>query len=259
MAVSPEMLKIMMDYTGVNAAVLQCGNVYGKLNNYYREVMQKNPWAEGVLYPLARIDENTAKGSRITEVLEGLFFDGFLKGLWFAGSAIHFSPEYDEFWKTIKNLKIPVFLAFFPDKNWVHVFSALGWWASRFADIPCVLAQAFPLSAHKKDDQLEIPDYTRKVIQNCNFLIELIYPIGRGVVEQYPFRMSMEAVHKLYDTFGPEKLVWGSDIPMVERYCTYAQSLQYLWAEQTRISAGDMEKIIGGNLKKFFRKIREKP
>ena len=53
-------------------------------------------------------------------------------------------------------------------------------------------------------------------------------------------------VRQLYDTFGPNHLVWGSDMPNVLRFCTYRQSLDYLRRYCDFISAADMDLIVGG-------------
>ncbi len=252
MEIPPMMMKSMMDYAQVNAAVLQCGNVYGKLNGYYKTFMQENPWANGIFFPLGRVDEAKASTLQGLKELETLFSDGFLSGLWFAGDERHFEPVYDDFWKLIRLLDIPVFLLFYPDKNWVYTFRNMGSWVTKFADLRGVLAQAFPLSAREYEDSLVIPNYTEAFIKESSLTIEVVYPIGRGTVEPYPYSKSLEAVQKLYDTFGGKKLVWGSDMPMVERYCTYAQSLQYLLQSDIGISKTDMEWIVGKNLQEMF-------
>jgi len=37
--------------------------------------------------------------------------------------------------------------------------------------------------------------------------------------EAYPYPDTHDQVRKLYDAFGPRRLVWGSDWPLVESYC----------------------------------------
>ena len=252
MQVSPRMLKTMMDYSGINAAVLQCGGTYGKLNKYYEKIMEENSWAQNTFFPLARIDEESSYTAATQKELEKALSNKFLKGLWFAGKPEHFSPKYDPFWRLVRQLSVPVFLLFYPDENWAVNLKGMGRWAGQFADIRCVLAQAFPLAAHRYDASLSIPEYAKTIIQECDFLVEIVYPIGRGAIEEYPFPVSIRAVRELYQTFGAKKLVWGSDIPMVERYCTYSQSLGYFLKHCDFIPDSDKELIVGGNLKRIF-------
>ncbi len=247
------MLKAQMEYANVDAAVLQCANVYGKLNAFYKSMVKEHPWTRKVLYPLARIEEARATTPTVLNELEDLFSDGLLAGLWFAGDQTHFTSAYDIFWEKVRELGILVFILFYPDRNWVHTFKHLGRWSTKFADIGGVLAQAFPLSTKQYDDKLTIPSYTVDVIRNSSLFIELVYPIGRGPVEAYPYPKSLDAVKCLYDSFGPDKLVWGSDMPMVERYCTYSQSLEYLLQSDIGINSSDMQQIVGSNLQSLFK------
>jgi predicted TIM-barrel fold metal-dependent hydrolase len=46
-------------------------------------------------------------------------------------------------------------------------------------------------------------------------------------------------------------LVWGSDVPNVERYCTYRQSHEYLDTYEF-LSSEDRRLILGGNLERLF-------
>jgi predicted TIM-barrel fold metal-dependent hydrolase len=60
------------------------------------------------------------------------------------------------------------------------------------------------------------------------------------------------ALRELYRRLGGQRLVWGSDMPNVERHCTYRQSLDYLEQFHDFIPAGDMGQILGGNLATLF-------
>ena len=49
------------------------------------------------------------------------------------------------------------------------------------------------------------------------------------------------------------KLVWGSDMPNVERFCTYGQSLEYLRRYCDFLPASDMDRILGDNAARLYR------
>ena len=59
-------------------------------------------------------------------------------------------------------------------------------------------------------------------------------------------------MRRLYDRLGPRRLVWGSDLPNVERHCTYAQSLTYLTRHCPFIPPADLALIVGGNIARLF-------
>ena len=48
---------------------------------------------------------------------------------------------------------------------------------------------------------------------------------------------------------GPARLAWGSDMPNVERNCTYHQSLEYLRQGLKGVATtADLDHILGGNI-----------
>jgi predicted TIM-barrel fold metal-dependent hydrolase len=98
-----------------------------------------------------------------------------------------------------------------------------------------------------------LPGQVRALVDHGSFCIEILFPIRRGSVEEYPYAESLEAARYLYDTCGPEALVWGSDVPNVIRHCTYAQSLDYFRRHADFIPPEDMELILSGNLVRLFR------
>lgn len=253
MACPPGLLAAMMDYAGIDKAVLQCGAVYGRLNYYYAMVMDEFPTLRGRFLPLAQVDERHAYEEPELKRLEDAIKHMGLRGLWFAADKSSFGPEYQCFWKAVEEMNIPVFLLFYPEKKtWLSSLKLLEPWIEAYPKITCVLPQAFPLSTVEYNDEIEIPDFAKRIINAGHLYIEVCYPIGRGRVEDYPFPVSRKAVEKLYDVFGPAKLVWGSDIPMVERYCTYTQSLKYFTNYCKFIPQKDMELIVGKNLAKIF-------
>jgi len=253
MMAPPGFLKAMMDYAGVNKAVLQCGSTYGKLNYYYAMVLDELSELSDFFIPLAQINEKEAYKEEQIDRLRNAIQNLGLKGLWFAADEFSFETRYKPFWDEVRDLNIPIFWSFYPEKDiWLYLLKLLGKWVKDYSDIPCVLPQAFPLSTTKKDDEIEIPDFARKLIEERNIFLEIVYPIGRGRIEDYPYSISRKAIRKLYDTFGAHKLIWGSDVPMVERYCTYSQSLNYLKDYCDFIVDEDMELILGKNLQKIF-------
>ena len=52
-----------------------------------------------------------------------------------------------------------------------------------------------------------------------NFAAEVTLPISVGGRWDYPYQEMRLLVRQLYDTFGPNHLVWGSDMPNVLRFC----------------------------------------
>jgi predicted TIM-barrel fold metal-dependent hydrolase len=66
-------------------------------------------------------------------------------------------------------------------------------------------------------------------------------------VWDYPYPEAQALLRSMRDLFGAEKLVWGSDMPNVERFCTYRQSLDYVRRYCDFLPGGEKDLILGGN------------
>jgi predicted TIM-barrel fold metal-dependent hydrolase len=50
------------------------------------------------------------------------------------------------------------------------------------------------------------------------------------------------------DRLGADKLVWGSDMPNVERFCTYRQSIDYVRRYCGFLSSSEKDLILGDTM-----------
>lgn len=247
MEASPEFLKVMMEYAGIDRAVLQCASVYGKLNSYYVNIIQEY----GDLFiPLYQPDESRAYCDDELEQLHVFEKLGF-QAIWFPGFMECFGKQYRPFWDLVQEKRLPVFWSFHP-AHYDDLHEPFLEWLEAYPETTNIVAQSFPLSTLEKDGEMKLPEYAKILREHQNVLFELAYPIAEGNREDYPYPKSRQAVAVLYDFFGAERLVWGSDIPNVERYCTYAQSLNYLKNYCTFIPRSDLDLILGGNLNIIF-------
>jgi predicted TIM-barrel fold metal-dependent hydrolase len=64
--------------------------------------------------------------------------------------------------------------------------------------------------------------------------------------QEYPYRDTHEQVRRLYDAFGPERLMWGTDWPVVEQYCGYGRALALFRDEVKFFTDEDRRWILGG-------------
>jgi predicted TIM-barrel fold metal-dependent hydrolase len=68
----------------------------------------------------------------------------------------------------------------------------------------------------------------------------------------YPFYDTGWVVRALYEHFGPGRLCWGSDYPVVRSFMTYRQSLEVLRTHCTFITGEDKTLILGGTLHRLL-------
>jgi predicted TIM-barrel fold metal-dependent hydrolase len=87
-------------------------------------------------------------------------------------------------------------------------------------------------------------------------LAELLYPISWGGKFEYPYDNALVHFRQLVDRFGPQRFIWGSDMPNVERYCTYRQTLTYVWDHADFLDTAARRAIFRDNALGLFRDAR---
>lgn len=256
-----EFMVTQMDHAGVTGVVLQNDHIYGNLAEYFAEAMRQFP---DRFYGLAQVEEAFARDDQQIAELErqvrklgmrGLYVN--LSGFFRNGYTEYYTaPSYQPFWDTVRALNIPVFWVFWarsPIGSFADEMSYFRTWLERYPDIPSVFVHGIPTSLFADaDDRLMFPDDVAEIIDAFPVYSEVLYPIIWGGRIDYPFVRAHTHIRQLYDRFGPDKLIWGSDMPNVERYCTYRQSLTYVLDYCDFLSSDDREKIFGKNVYDIF-------
>lgn len=250
-----------MDYAGVDVGVLHNDVLYGKLNDFLAECDRAHP---GRFLLTAHIDETALDSPGATAELHravdlghrGLFISNWL--FWLDGyRRLVDDLAFDDFWAEVERLQLVVYWA--PGASPLpgvdgQLDSFRRW--TKVIDRHPGIRTVVPNSLSNEmlfGERGPLPGEVRALVDHGAFCIEVLFPIRRGGIEEYPYRQSFEAAQYLYDTCGPEALVWGSDMPNVLRHCTYAQSLEYLRRHADFIPSADVELILGGNLARLFR------
>ena len=74
---------------------------------------------------------------------------------------------------------------------------------------------------------------------------------------EYPYHDTHDVVRGLYDSYGPDRLCWGSDYPVVRNYMTHKQSLEAFRTHCDFIPEQDRETILGPALQKLLTAARD--
>jgi len=101
---------------------------------------------------------------------------------------------------------------------------------------------------HMADSPPEKPDELKKLLALAKYArvfvkISHLWSLSK---EKYPYKDTHDQVKRLYDEFGPERLMWGTDWPGVEEYCGYAKALALYRGELTFLTDADRHWILGG-------------
>ena len=248
-----------MARAGVDVAVLQNAGLYGRLNAEFAEAMRAHP---GKFIGLADVRPAECDRPEEAERLRSAVRDLGLRGIYYANRGLiadgyrrgFDDASFDPYWETVRSLGIPIFWEILgtpmpTTETHLRELDRLDRWLVRWPDIPCVLTHGF------SPDYLAgtIPEPVARLLSRENLMIELLYPIHWGRLHDYPWPELRPIIERQLSLAGASRLVWGSDMPNVERNCTYRQSLEYL----PRILAGsvpaaDLDLILGGNMARLF-------
>ena len=258
MAAPPEMMICQMDYVGVDKAVVQHDHVYGRLDDFLLECTRRYP---GRFLPLAQVREWADDlGPELRRLDRCVREYGFV-GLYFAVeplSIVNFAyhlddRRYEPLWDLVLELEVPVFWYLYTgmrDKygSYIDQLRRLERWAAAHPDIPSVYTHGIETIAHgPRETRFDVPREWLDCLRHPNMHVELMLHLMAPDTE-YPYAWARPMLKMLRDDVGPEKLVWGSDMPAAERGCTYQQSMDYFRLHCDFMSEGEKALFFGGNL-----------
>lgn len=70
--------------------------------------------------------------------------------------------------------------------------------------------------------------------------------VGDYALDPYPFRSLDGALHRIFDAFGPERILWGSDLSRLHH--PYRQCVTHFSETLPWLSNADLERIMGANV-----------
>jgi predicted TIM-barrel fold metal-dependent hydrolase len=258
----PELMLAQMIYAGVDHCVLQAGWGYGAMNDYNAFAQNQYP---DKFTALLNVEEPRAYTHEGLRELERASKQLGLKGVYFAldayarhGFDSHFDDErMDAFWAVINAANLPVFIEVnatpdYDKASYIANIVRLHGLMKRYPSIRWVLVMGPPVGYFGKTGTWEFPDEVEAAFRHDNLLLEVMFPITWGGEWDYPYPEAQNLIRDMRDKFGATKLVWGSDMPNVERFCTYRQSLDYVRRYCPFLTGREKDAILGGNLEELF-------
>ena len=127
--------------------------------------------------------------------------------------------------------------------------------AQRFARTPFLVHHLGRVTARPSDTE-----GLRALLQLASIPNVYIKLSGFGFAQEdgwdFPCTSALELVRAIYANFDVDRLCWGSDYPVSQRYMTYRQSLETVRTHCSFISGNDMQKVLGGNMKALLERGR---
>lgn len=248
-----------MDYAGVDAALIHVDRALGLDVAYLADCVRRYP---GRLYSMAPVDE-AAIGRDTERVIRELDEAIRVHGL----HVIKFIPEYAyragiaaggwvdgpfrEFWEAAADLRVPVAFTLgaspgYADERegFLAELRVLGGWMERYPDTDVLVTHGFPYRAFLDDNRLVLPDRIWEGFQNPKLHLEVSFPVRLGDVFDYPYREVWPALEMMLRRVGARNLMWGTDMPFQNRFCTYRQSRR--WIETCGLlNDGELADVMG--------------
>ncbi|MEA3407062.1 MAG: amidohydrolase family protein [Chloroflexota bacterium] len=244
-----EQLLWEMDRHGVDKAVLVCANITHNPddNDYVAECVARYPER---LIQFADVDCKWSStyhlpgaAGRLRQAAGRYQLKGFTHYLqddteWFA------SEEGLAFFEVAADLGLIASLALSP--AWQPALREL---ARQFPSVPFLCHH---MAGARVGQEEELEEILRSA-EVPNIYIKLSgFHYASQVSWDYPQADTHPIVRALYDNFGPARLCWGSDYPVVRFHMTYQQALEAFRTHCTFVSDEDKELILGGNLERLL-------
>ena len=70
--------------------------------------------------------------------------------------------------------------------------------------------------------------------------------------QDYPYTDSQAQVKRLYDAFGPRRLMWATDWPLVENHCGYAKALALVRDEMKFLNEEDKRWMLSKTIERVW-------
>jgi predicted TIM-barrel fold metal-dependent hydrolase len=238
---TPEMLLELMKANGVEKTVIIQVIHYRWDNSYLADVLKQYPkYFQGV----ARVNpESPAAPDDLSRLVEEQKFRGVRispaaseSGDWFRG------PLMAPLWKRCHALKVPM-TVLAP----VSRMPDAAKWIEMFPDLTVVID-------HMADSPLDQPEQLEKLIALERYpkvFVKISHTWSLSK-QQYPYKDSQAQVKRLYDRFGPRRLMWGTDWPLVDNHCGYAKALALVRDEMDFLNEDDKSWILSKTIERVW-------
>jgi len=251
----PEFMIAQMHYADVDHCILQAGGGYGAMNDFNAFTQHAFPNKfTGLLHideAVADRDDVLAEADRAHALgLKGLYYSHDFSRHGYARNMDH--DAFRPFWDRIAKWNFPAFVELSSTPNYdkasyIANLLAFDRLMQRYPTTRFVQVMGPPVAYFASTGRWDFPPEVLAAYKRDNLLIEIMFPITWGGVWDYPYPEAQELTHQMRDLFGASKLVWGSDMPNVERFCTYRQSVDYVRKHCTFLSAAEKDAVLGGN------------
>ena len=263
----PEQMLAHMDFVGVDMGIILGGYMepnWGR-DVYVTDVIKR--WPQRFIgtvmieYDLTRDDEYLqGEIGKMTRAVEELGYKGLFSHVP-VGQPLD-DPRCEPLWKEVARMGIPAFINTEAKTRaeYLDQIRQIESVCRKHPEMHVLDTHIGQFVRHPRDPQhVDNPTEFFQLLGLGNFHLEVGYVLsyenwavwGRNF--EYPYPLHEQIIKTIYERFGPEVLVWGSDMPFAQRTCTYQQNLDTVRLHTEFMSEEDRKLVMGDNLAKLFK------
>jgi len=261
-----------MDYAGVDVALIHTNPMLGRDCAFFAECVGQYPDRLRSMAPVDEwrvLSETDAVIEEVTAAIQthGLHAIKFNTRPAYCSSLQPWDDgDYRPFWEAVAALGVPIFFTLGSgpgsaagastgaqyQQGYLDEQQILISWMERYPDTVCSLTHGFPWRVFLDGGRIELPEEIWTPFANPRLSLEVCFPVRIGDLLAFPYTEVQPALESMAERVGCDRLMWGTDMPFQNRFCTYRQSRD--WVEKTCdfLTQDDLSLLMGGTAQRVL-------
>jgi predicted TIM-barrel fold metal-dependent hydrolase len=256
-----------MDYAGIDWALNHVDQALDRDNEFFAECVRAYP---DRLKSMAIVDEpliptdpdRALEGARHAIEDLGLHALKIIPEYAYriAGSTSFDEPSWRPFWDQATQLGVPIFFSLVAGRTarevrqgFIDELWTVRRWSERYPDQKVSVTHGFPWRAFVEGDGFALTPQMWEPFKDSRIHLEVSMPIRIGDIFEYPWRETWPVHEAMVRNIGADRLMYGTDMPFQNRFCTYRQSREFIERHLPAIIGQDaVDGIMGGTAGAFL-------
>ena len=249
-----------MDYAGVDKALLHRTPYLGIGNDFVADCVAQYPDRLLGLAHTREWETHSDPDGSIRNIERAVNEQG-LSGLHFLPPQLDLydyhgpwdSKDFKPFWDAIATMGIPVFFSLKERssqvvESYLQEVRTLTRWMENYPDVDVVMTHGMGWRLFVEGDRLNISEEVWSAFDNPRLYLQWLFPIALGNIWDYPMPQVRSTIEEGIARIGPERIMWGTDMPIVMRSWTYRQNLDFMKMHTESLPNDSQNNILGNTL-----------
>ncbi len=263
-----------MDYADVDVALIHTNPMMGRGEGYVAYLsscVERFPKRLRCMAPVDEYRVLTETDAVVAELDRAISHHGlhavkFCPPLaYMAGDTPWDDGPFRPFWEAVVAHRVPVFFTLgsgpsefrkAPEseqrRGYLEEQRLLMRWMERYPDAVCSITHGFPYRIFLEGKRLVLPDEVWEPFRDKNCNMEVCFPVRLGDVFDFPYREVWPVLESMVEHIGADHLLWGTDMPFQNRFCTYRQSRDWIERTCNFLSQDDLNLLMGGTAQRVL-------